>query len=254
MAATFQDKVVLVTGAAAGLGRVSALAFAREGAKVVVADIDAEGGQQTVQMIKEAGGEAIFVKADVTKEAEVRAMVEKAVETYGRLDCAHNNVGVEELMTPLTECTEEQWDRILNVNLKSVWLCMKYEIPHMVKQGGGAIVNMSSSVGLNGAPKLPSYCAAKHGVNGLTKSAALEFARAGIRVNSICPGGMRGTPMYNRITAFTPELITKAAEIVPLGRDAEPEEVANAVLWLCSDAASMITGLPLSVDGGLVLK
>jgi len=254
MAATFQGKVVLVTGAAAGLGRVSALAFAREGAKVVVADIDAEGGQQTVQMIKKAGGEAIFVKADVTKEAEVKAMVEKAVETYGRLDCAHNNVGVEELLTPLTECTEEQWDFILNANLKSVWLCMKYEIPYMVKQGSGAIVNMSSSVGLNSAPQLPSYCSAKHGVNGLTKSAALEFARAGIRVNSICPGGMRGTPMYNRITASIPELVTKAAEIVPLGRDAEPEEVANAVLWLCSDAASMITGLPLSVDGGLVLK
>lgn len=249
-----KNKVVIVTGAAAGLGKVSAMAFACEGAKVIVADIDSDGGQKTVQSIKENGGEAVFVKTDVTKESDVKAMVEKAVETYGRLDCAHNNAGLEEARTPLTECTEDQWDRILNVNLKSVFLCMKYEIPHMVKGGGGAIVNMSSSVGLKGSPQLPSYCAAKHGVNGITKSAALEYAKAGVRINSVCPGGMRGTPMYNRITGATPDIAALVAQVVPLGRDAEPEEVADAVLWLCSDRAAMITGSPISVDGGIVPK
>lgn len=254
MAGTFQGKVALITGAGSGLGRASALAFAREGAKVVVADVDVESGQQTVQLINKAGGEAIFVKVDVAKAAEVEAMVNKAVETYGRLDCAHNNVGIEELASPFTEGTEEQWEHIMNVDLKSVWLCLKYEISHMVKHGGGAIVNTSSISGLIGIPGIPMYTAAKHGVNGLTRVAAVEYAKAGIRVNAVCPAGMRGTGFYQRVVAFDPEVPRKIAELVPLGRDSEPEEVAEAVIWLCSDAASYVTGHIMSVDGGFVTQ
>jgi NAD(P)-dependent dehydrogenase (short-subunit alcohol dehydrogenase family) len=253
MTGTFQGKVALVTGSGLGLGRASALAFAREGAKVVVADIDAENGQQTVQMIKKAGGEALFVKTDVSKAAEVEALVSKAVETYGRLDCAHNNVGIEELPTPFIEGAEEQWDYLMAVDLKSVWLCLKYEISYMVKHGGGAIVNTSSIAGLTGSPGIAMYTAAKHGVIGLTRATAVEYGRAGIRVNAVCPAGMRGTGMYKRIAAAVPELPEKIAETVPLGRDAEPAEVAEAVVWLCSDAASYVTGHPMSVDGGFVV-
>ena len=250
MAGTFQGKVALVTGAGLGLGRAAALAFAREGAKVVVADIDGKNGQQTVDMIKKAGGEALFIKTDVSKAAEVEAMVSKTVKTYGRLDCAHNNVGIEELPTPLTEGAEEQWDRIMDVDLKSVWLCLKYEISYMVKHGGGAIVNSSSIAGLTGAPGQPMYTAAKHGVNGLTKTAALDYAKSGIRVNAVCPAGMKGTGFYNRMAAFDPTLPAKVAGLVPLGRDSNPAEVAEAVIWLCSDAASYVTGHIMSVDGG----
>ncbi len=247
-----QGKTALVTGSGSGLGRASAEAFAAEGAKVVVADIDEKSGRQTVEMIKKAGGEAAFVKTDVLKAADVERMVNYAVATYGRLDCAHNNVGAEELSTSLVECTEEQFEKVLSINLKSAWLCTKYEIIQMLKQGGGAIVNTASHAGLHGAPNISSYVAAKHGVVGLSRAAAVEYAKKGIRVNVVCPAGMKGTAMYNRIAKLNPELPLRIAAAIPMGRDAAPEEVAKAVVWLCSDEASYVTGHPMSVDGGFV--
>ncbi len=249
---TLEGKVAIVTGGSSGIGRASALAFAREGAKVVIADVAIEGGQETVRIIKEAGGEAVFIKADVSKAAEVEALVNNAVGTYGRLDYALNNAGTVGVRATTTECTEENWDHIINVNLKGVWSCMKYEILYMAEHGGGAIVNMSSGAGLVGYPRGVAYCASKHGVVGLTKAAALDYAKAGIRVNAVCPGPIR-TPILE--TAMLGDPDPKAAEAlriaaVPLGRIGSPEEVAEAVVWLCSDAASFVTGLAMPVDGG----
>jgi NAD(P)-dependent dehydrogenase (short-subunit alcohol dehydrogenase family) len=254
MAGILEGKVAIVTGAGMGLGQCAALAFAREGARVVVADIDAANGRKTVDMIKKAGGEAIFVRTDVSKEAEVAAMVEKTVATYGRLDCAHNNVGIEELPHPLTEGTEDQFDRLIAVDLKGIWLCLKHEIIYMESHGGGSIVNTSSIAGLIGAPGQAVYCACKWGVNGLTKSAAKDYANKGIRVNSVCPAGMKGTGFYNRMLAHQPGMAEAVVEMMPLGRDADPAEVAEAVVWLCSDRASFITGVNLPVDGGFTVS
>ncbi|MBV7337823.1 SDR family oxidoreductase [Chloroflexi bacterium TSY] len=253
MTGQFEGKVALVTGSGSGIGRASALAFAKEGASIVVADIVTAGGEETVQMITEAGGEAIFVRADVSQAAEVEALLHRIVESYGRLDYAHNNAGIESIRIPTVEHTEETWDSIINVNLKGVWLCMKYEIPQMLKHGGGAIVNTSSVAGLAGYAGVAAYAASKHGVNGLTKVAAIEYAQAGVRVNAVCPGAIR-TPMIQRALDERPEMADGIAAMHPLGRMGEPEEIAQAVVWLCSDAASFVTGLPMSVDGGIVAQ
>ncbi len=252
MAGEFGGKAVLVTGGGYGIGRAAALGFARKGAKVVVADVDVMNGEETVLRIKVAGDEAIFVKTDVSQEVEVEALIKKTVETYGRLDCAFNNAGIHKVFVSTIDFTEKDWDEMMDVNLKSVWLCMKYEIPQMLKQGKGAIVNTSSAAGLIAAPSNPAYPASKHGVVGLTKSTAIEFARKGIRVNCVCPGPTR-TGMHDSLVAVAPQMVDAMNTKVPMGRIGEPEEVAAAAIWLCSDEASYITGHALPVDGGLVV-
>lgn len=246
-----KDKVAIVTGGSFGIGQATAIAFAKQGAKVAVVDIVED--DQTVTLIKEAGGEAIFIKCDVSSAADVQAMVEKTVEAFGRLDYAFNNAGVEGRPGQTHETAEEDWDRTLGVNLKGIWLCMKYEIPHIRKQGKGAIVNCASIAGLVGFPGLPAYTASKHGVIGLTKTAALENAKAGVRVNAVCPGVIR-TPMIDRFTGHRKEAEQQFANQEPVGRLGEPEEVAAAVLWLCSDGASFVTGDALAVDGGWIAQ
>lgn len=254
MAGSLQGKVALVTGASSGIGRASALAFSREGAKVVVADVDVEGGENTADDIRGDGGEAVFVRTDVSRPGEVEALVEQAVGTYGRLDCAHNNAGIEGVMgTPTADQAEEDWDRVISINLKGVWLCMKYEIPRLLEAGGGAIVNTASVAGLVGFEGICHYVASKHGVVGLTRTAALEYARQGIRVNAVCPGVIR-TPMIERATGGSAEAREQFAGMEPVGRMGTPEEVAETVVWLCSDAASFVTGVPMPVDGGLVAR
>ena len=251
MAGAFQGKVALVTGGGSGIGRATSLAFAGRGAKVVVADIASAGGEETVRLVKAAGGEAAFVKADVARAAEAHALIAAAVKTYGQLDYAHNNAGLEGLSAPTADCTEENWDRVLAVNLKGVWLCMKYEIPQMLTRGGGAIVNTASAAGLVGLRAFPAYAASKHAVLGLTKTAALEYAKAGLRINAVCPGFIR-TPMVDRQSETHPDAAARLAAAAPMGRLGTPEEVAAAVLWLCSDEAAFITGQALTIDGGIV--
>ena len=246
-------KVALITGAGSGIGRASALAFAREGAKVAVADIVVEGGEETVRMVKEAGGEAFFIKVDVANAAEVEAMVNAVVDTYGRIDCAYNNAGIEGRLASTDEYPEDVFDKVIDINLTGVWLCMKYELPHMLKQGSGAIVNTASGAGLIGVAGMSAYVASKHGVVGLTKTAALEYAKSGIRVNSVCPGLIQ-TPMVERITADQPQLGEALVAAEPVGRTGKPEEIAESVVWLSSDAASFVTGHAMSVDGGFVAQ
>lgn len=243
----FQDKVGIVTGGSFGIGRAAAIAFAKRGAKVVVADWieDAE----TLNLIRSMGGEAIFVKCDVSHEEDVKLMVEKTVSLYGRLDFAFNNAGIEGLSAPTHECTNDNWDRTIGINLKGVWLCMKYEIEQMLKQGKGVIVNNASIAGLVGFQNIPAYVASKHGVIGLTKNAALEYSRSGIRVNVVCPGVIK-TPMIDRFTGKSNEVEKQFENMEPVGRLGRPEEVAETVIWLCSDAASFITGDAIPVDGG----
>jgi NAD(P)-dependent dehydrogenase (short-subunit alcohol dehydrogenase family) len=247
---TFSNKVVLVTGAAGGIGRAAALAFAQQGASVALADINAKGGEETASMIAAAGGKAMFLRVDISSEAEVAALVDSVVASYGRLDCAFNNAGIEEEQGPTAECTEALFDRIMRINVKGTWLCMKYEIRQMLKQGGGAIVNTASVAGLVGAPTQPAYAASKHAVVGLTKSAAAEYGKAGIRINSVCPGVIR-TEMLDRALEREPRRAKSIEKIHPIGRLGHAEEVANAALWLCSDQASFVIGHQLAVDGGL---
>jgi NAD(P)-dependent dehydrogenase (short-subunit alcohol dehydrogenase family) len=250
----FSGKVALVTGSASGIGRACAQLFAKEGASVVVSDVALEGGQQTVRFIEEDGGEASFVEADVSKAAQVEALVGRALEAYGRLDYAFNNAGIEGRMaTNTADYSEEDWDRVIAVNLKGVWLCMKHEIPQMLRQEGGSIVNNSSVEGLVGLPGTSAYAASKHGIVGLTKTAALEYAQSGIRVNAVCPGLIR-TPMVERYTGGDPETEAQFAAVEPVGRMGSAEEVAEAVVWLCSEAASFVTGHAMAVDGAYVAR
>ncbi len=254
MALNLKGKVALVTGGSSGIGRATALAFAREGARVAVADYVVEGGERTVKEITAGGGEAIFINADVSKTAQVEAMVNKVVQAWGRLDCAHNNAGIEGRAASLVECSEENFDRTIAINLKGVWLCMKYEIMQMLKQGGGAIVNTASVAGLVGFRNLSAYNASKGGVVMLTKTAALEYAQKGIRVNAVCPGVIR-TPMVARLIDSSPAYNERDLEQgEPVGRMGKPEEIAEAVVWLCSDGASFVTGLPMAVDGGWIAQ
>jgi NAD(P)-dependent dehydrogenase (short-subunit alcohol dehydrogenase family) len=242
-------KVAFVTGAANGIGRAAVQAFARGGADVVLADLSEEGIQETARLVEEAGGQALAVKCDVSRADDVRAALDKTTETFGRLDFAFNNAGVEQPVTPAADVTEEEWDRLIDIDLRGVFLCMKYEIPLMLRQGGGAIVNTGSGAAVKGIAGQAAYCAAKFGMIGLTKAAALDYANSNIRVNAVCPGYV-DTPMMQRFTGGTPEGRQKVIDNVPAGRPATPEEIAAAVVWLCSDAAAYVVGHAMVIDGG----
>jgi NAD(P)-dependent dehydrogenase (short-subunit alcohol dehydrogenase family) len=253
MAGRVQDKVALITGGGSGIGRATAVAFAREGAKVAVADYNTEGGERTVREIKEASGQAFFHAADVANPNDVEALVKQVVERYGRLDCAFNNAGIEGEFATTPNYSIEGWHRVISINLDGVFYCMKYEIQQMLKQGGGSIVNTSSVAGLVGGRRNAAYAAAKHGVAGLTKTAALEFARKNIRVNAVCPGFIR-SPMSDRVLDSGSLNEEQIIAIEPINRMGRPEEIAATVLWLCSDEASFVTGVPFPVDGGFVAQ
>lgn len=249
MEKVFQNKVALVTGGSFGIGRAAAVAFAQRGAKVVVVDWIEDKEATTLNQIKQAGSAGLFIQADVSKAADVHAMIEKTMATFGRLDFAFNNAGIEGSMAPVHECAEANWDKTIGINLKGVWLCMKEELLQMQKRGSGAIVNCASVAGLSGFAGLPAYVASKHGIIGLTKSAALENAKTGIRINAVCPGVIH-TAMIDRVTGLDKEVEKQYTSMEPVGRMGQPEEVAEAVVWLCSDAASFVTGHAMTVDGG----
>lgn len=246
---SFTGKVVLVTGAASGIGRAIALAFGRAGASVVVADVSVDGGHATAAMIVENGGKALFVQSNVARTADVEALVDKTINYYGRIDFAVNNAALAHERQSLADVDDEQFDRIMNVNVKGVWLCMKYQLRQMLKQGHGAIVNMAGVAGLVGSPNQAVYSASKHAVIGLTRSAAAEYARQGIRINALCPAAVK-TPMLARAFEQDPAIEKKLKAAHPMGRFADAGEVAQAALWLCSDMASYINGHEMTVDGG----
>jgi NAD(P)-dependent dehydrogenase (short-subunit alcohol dehydrogenase family) len=256
MAGILEGKVALITGAGSGIGRATSIIFAREGARLILADVVGDAGQETLQAVKEAGAEAVFLQTDVAQASAVEALIAKAVATYGRLDCAFNNAGIEGAGALTHKCTMENWNRVIAINLTGVWMCMKAEITQMLAQGGGgAIVNTSSLAGLAGSKGGPAYVASKHGVVGLTKAAALEYGRHGIRVNAVCPGPIR-TPMMERIMAMSGNQAAEERFIKgePLRRFGQPSEIGEAVAWLCSEHASYVTGIPMPVDGGAIAQ
>lgn len=250
-----KDKIALITGGGSGIGRAAAKLFSREGAKVVIADINVEGGEETVQSISDAGGEAHFVRTDVSKSAEVEALISKIIEMYSRLDCAFNNAGITGgEFSSVVDHTEETWDLVFKTNLKGTWLCMKHEIPQMLKEGSGAIVNTSSTSGLMSGGKFRSaYSVSKAGIVSLSKVAALEYAEYGLRINVICPSATR-TPMLEEFFDLNPEVESVFISQTPTGRIGTPEEVAEGALWLCSDSSSHVTGHALAIDGGFLCR
>ncbi len=249
-----ENKVALVTGGGSGIGRAAAQLFAREGAKVVIADINAEGGEETLQIMREAGSEAIFVRTDVSKAGDVEALIDKIIEIHGRLDCAYNNAGILGDIVSVADHNEEAWDHTIETNLKGTWLCMKHQIPQMLKQGNGAIVNTTATAGIKGgSPYRSAYVASKAGIVSLSKCAAMEYAEYGLRINVICPSHTR-TAMLKQFFELRPELEADFIAQAPMGRIATPEEVAEGALWLCSDASSFVTGHVLAVDGGFLAR
>jgi len=253
MSRAFDGKVALITGGASGIGRVAARAFAREGARVVLSDLAVEGGEETARIIAADGGTALFVKADVTQAADVKATLLEVERTCGRLDFAVNNAGIDGVRARTADYPEETWSQVVAVNLTGVFLCMRYEIPLMLRQRGSSIVNLASVAGVTGFPAHSAYTASKHGVIGLTKTAALEYAKSGLRVNAVCPCYTR-TPMLERMLRVKPDLDAKLQARVPLGRLGTPEEIAAAILYLCTDSAAFITGHSLVMDGGIVAE
>lgn len=248
-----EGKVSIITGAGSGIGKSTAILFAKEGSKVVVVDYGVEGGEKTVDLINKDGGEAIFIEADVSKSADVQRAITSTVDKYGKLDILYNNAGVEGILAPMHESTEENFDRVISINLRGVFLGMKYGIIQMLKQGGGVIINTASVAGLIGFPNITAYCASKGGVVQLTKTAALEYATQNIRINCICPG-IIWTPMLERFTGGDEETKKQFTAMEPVGRMGKPEEVAQAVLFLASDDASFVTGVPFPVDGGYIAQ
>ncbi|RSK46374.1 glucose 1-dehydrogenase [Hymenobacter perfusus] len=248
----FAGKVAFVTGAGTGIGRAAALAFAREGAQVAVVGRTLADNDETVRLVTEQGGQAVAVVCDITDEAQVQAALAKTIDTYGRLDFAFNNAGVEQHKAPAAELAMAEWDRIVNIDLRGTFLCMKHEIPLILAQGGGAIVNTSSGAGLIGIKQNAAYCAAKHGIIGMTRSAALDYADQNLRINAVCPGFI-DTPMMDRFTHNSEQEREKVIEQEPIGRAGMPEEIANAAVWLCSASSSFVVGHALAVDGGQVI-